>query len=139
MKFTLSIVFLIFIVSCGRQPAEVHLIKLPDGTLSFDSKQGGTFEMIILPLDLNTSWEGNKLASQSSNIELVIDGSIKVKVSKSEVIRIQGLSNKRHSVTEYVDDYRTSSFHVSGKNSVVADYYEMYGNWMIREPLKKAR
>jgi hypothetical protein len=111
--------------------------KLPDGTLAIDSGQGGSFEITILPLDLDASWEPNEQATKESTIELEIDGKIRVAIPKNDVLRITGLSKRRLSVVEFVDGKRASSFFVDGttKPRMVADYYEIYGNWIVREPI----
>ena len=111
--------------------------KLADGTLAIDSGQGGAFEITILPLDLSASWEPNEKATKTSTIEIEVDKSIRTTVSPTDVIRIRGLEKRRHSLVEYVNGVRTSSFSVDGStlDRLIADYYEIYGTWIIREPL----
>jgi len=112
-------------------------IELVDKTLAVDSKQGGNFEITVLPSQLNGPMESNMKATKDSKIELLIDKQLKITVSNSEVIRVQGLSNNRHSIVELVDGTRTFSFFVDGSQQrrVIADYYEVYGNWIIRDPI----
>jgi hypothetical protein len=88
-------------------------------------------------LDLSASWEPNEKATKTSTIEIEVDKSIRTTVSSADVIRIRGLEKRRHSLVEYVNGVRTSSFTVDGStlDRLIADYYEIYGTWIIREPL----
>ena len=140
MRNTFAIFSFLMLFGCKRPIASVPDIAIPekldDGTTVVFSKQGGGFELTILPINHNTSWEGNQKASRSSIIELLIDGELRIQTSKKEVIRVQGLSATRHSIAEYIDGERVSSFVIDGSTlpRIVADYHEMYGNWMTRDP-----
>jgi hypothetical protein len=113
------------------------LRTLADGTLAIDSGQGGEFEITVLPLDKGEWGESNNKATNASKIDVEIDRSVRITVSNTKVIRIQGLQKRRHFLVESIDGVKSSSFSVDGTSvsRLVADYYETYGTWMIREPL----
>jgi len=117
---------------------ESEILVLPDGTQSIDSRQGGAFEITILPIDQKHVGESNPHAMLSDKIELIVDGTKRIVVSSEKVIRIQNLSPKKHSLVEYVKGSRVSCFSVDGSKSKrqVADYNETYGTWMVRDPLR---
>ena len=144
MKQSIALLLIVVLTACDGRRSSSHSAKsptptkLPDGTLAIDSGQGGSFEITILPINLSASSEPNEHATKTSKIEIEVDGTIRTEVSKTEVIRIRNLSPERHSVIEFVDGTRMSSFYVDGSSHprMVADYYEIYGNWMIREPIE---
>jgi len=141
MNILYAVIACVGLVACdhtsSKKTTTSPLRSLADGTMAVDSGQGGDFEITVLPLGKGEWGESNTKATNASKIDVEVDRSVRITVPNTNVIRIQGLQKRSHIFVEYIDGVKSSSFSVDGTSAsrLVADYYETYGTWMIREPL----
>jgi len=147
MKILLAILAWVTLSACDKRSRHAMTAPrsapsiYPDGTVTIDSRQGGSFEITVMPPDLSKSWTKNRRTNKNSLIEFEIDGDIFLRVSTNHPITIQNLSEDKHSIVEFVDYVETSKFAVMGdsQSSVIISYNETSGSWDISPSVTKLK
>jgi len=113
------------------------IVLLSVAVFASEGDQRGS--LYISKFDPNVSWEGNPTgATPDSVFAIVLDGKIKVQISKNDDAKIDDLElGKKHSVAIYLEERKVESFYFRFENFACDKLWlyhkEMYGTWVLRE------
>ena len=115
----------------------IFIVFISAAVLASEGEQKGS--LYISKIDPNVSWEGNPTgATPDSVFAIVLDGKIKVQISKNNDAKIENLElGKKHSVAIYLETRKVESFYFRFEkfrcDKLWLYYKEMYGTWVLRE------
>ena len=115
----------------------IFIVLVSSAVCTSEEDQRGS--LYISKINPNVSWEGNPTsATPDSVFAIVLDGKIKVQISKNNDAKIENLGlGKKHSVAIYLEKRKVETFYFRFEkfacDKLWLYYKEMYGTWVLRE------